>query len=299
MEPTWVAVYRAHGRAPVAERALVLRALGIPHRMDHLGGQVVLLVPVESAERVLAELKDYDEEQARGRPTEELPPIPRGALPSAFVYAAVLVTFFLLERGRAFDLPWWQGGMVHGEAMGAGEWWRAATALTLHSDLAHLMGNILFGALYGVLFAQMVGSGTAWSATFLSGVLGNLANAWAMGPDHRSIGASTAVFGALGCLMAYEWRRRSVYRTRAVRRWAPLMAGLALFGFFGYDIDPESNTDIGAHVGGMFAGLLLGALVGVTLGLRKTVDPLSAPVQAALAGGTLLALVGAWALALG
>jgi len=29
----------------------------------------------------------------------------------------------------------------------AGQWWRLFTAVTLHADLAHLMGNITFGVI--------------------------------------------------------------------------------------------------------------------------------------------------------
>ena len=42
--------------------------------------------------------------------------------------------------------------------------WRAVTALTLHSDLAHLAGNAFFGGVFGVLLAQILGGGLAWIA---------------------------------------------------------------------------------------------------------------------------------------
>ena len=43
-----------------------------------------------------------------------------------------------------------------------GQWWRTITALTLHSGLAHLISNLVFGCAFGGLAAHSLGSGLAW-----------------------------------------------------------------------------------------------------------------------------------------
>lgn len=256
---------------------------------------MLLRVPADLAEAARAELHDYESEDVVRAPREELPPIPPGALPSAVFYALVIVGGFLLQRGEAFGLPWWEAGTNDAGQVLDGQWWRAATALTLHTDLAHLAGNLIFGATFGVLFAQMVGSGVAWSAAFGAGFLGNLVNAWFQGEGHRSVGASTAVFGVLGCLVAYEWRRRSLYGGSLYRRIAPPVFGLVLLFWLGVG---GERTDVGAHVWGMLLGCLLGGLIGAALSLRRTVAPWPPVVQAAAGAATLAALAGAWVLAL-
>ena len=56
-------------------------------------------------------------------------------------------------------------GMVDGAAIRAGEVWRPFTALTLHSDLLHLVSNLFFGALFVSLLFQMLDNGGAVSTT--------------------------------------------------------------------------------------------------------------------------------------
>ncbi|MFT7301957.1 MAG: rhomboid protease GluP, partial [Akkermansiaceae bacterium] len=97
-----------------------------------------------------------------------------------------------------------------------------------------------------------------WGLILLSGFLGNLINAWLHFPDpFRSLGASTAVFGALGLLVGSgleaAWRVRS-YR-RGLRAFAPLLAGLMIFTMNGIG---QPGTDTLAHMTGMLCGILLG-----------------------------------------
>ena len=125
---SWVVVARSHLRAPVDERAFVLGAVGLPCRIDHEGGGVVLLVPEAFAPRALRELSEYDRERASTHEREQLPPVPPGALSSAAIYAAVLILAYFLEAGDAFQLPWWDRGVADAALIQDGEWWRAATA---------------------------------------------------------------------------------------------------------------------------------------------------------------------------
>ena len=77
-------------------------------------------------------------------------------------------------------------------------------------------------------------------------------------PDHRSVGASTAVFAALGAMSAFSWRERLHRPQRWVRRWGPLVAGVILLGWTG---SAGEGTDLIAHVAGFGVGALLGATV--------------------------------------
>ena len=90
------------------------------------------------------------------------------------------------------------------------------------------------------------------AATVLGvGALGNLLNAWFHGFDHVSVGASTAVFGALGVLggMGVVQRRRLGIHGR--RAWIPLAAGVAILAMIGTG---GPRVDLWAHLWGFVAG---------------------------------------------
>jgi membrane associated rhomboid family serine protease len=95
--------------------------------------------------------------------------------------------------------------------------------------------------------ARRLGPALATWLALVAGVAGNVLTALVVGGSHVSIGASTAVFGALGTLSALQVPHRSA--------WLTLGAGVALLGFLG----TGARSDLLAH--------LLGFAVGVTEGL--------------------------------
>ena len=169
-----------------------------------------------------------------------------------YVSVLVLVSYLDAPWGYGYDLR--SIGRMHAASVVAGQWWRAVTALTLHVDVAHLASNIAFGALFGYMAARLLGGGIAWLAIVLAGTLGNLVNGYVQEPDHSSIGASTAVFAALGILVAHALRDITD-RDRLLRRWKPLIGGIVLLALTGVG---GERTDVVAHVTGFLAGLLIG-----------------------------------------
>ena len=142
-----------------------------------------------------------------------------------------------------------------------------------------------------MLAAQLLGAGLAWLAIVLTGALGNLLTAWLQAPGHASIGASTALFGALGILAGFMRQRRVVPWRGGIRRWAPLSAGILLLVFLGFG---GENTDVGAHV----AGFAIGGLVGLALGRWGSRLPQGPSAQWRYGQIAMVLLAGAWALAL-
>ena len=89
----------------------------------------------------------------------------------------------------------------------------------------------------------------------IGGSLGNLLNAVVRPNDHASIGASTAVFAALGIMVAHAISQKPLIGQKAMKRWSPLIAGILLLAFIGVG---GERTDVGAHVTGFLAGLFVG-----------------------------------------
>ncbi len=307
--------HRRLGKELAWEWSLVLEARGLPYRMERALLGYRLLVPVLQTEAVTAELTAYERENRRLR----LPPTPLPMHDNTALTVGILLLLGLFHgiaqnawRLFGYDaarqpIAWRESGMCDCFALSIqGEWWRSVTALTLHADAAHVLGNMGIGALVLVPLCRELGSGPGWFLTLLAGTLGNLLNCAVQGPRHLSLGASTAVFGAVGILSALRAVREGRLERQALL--PPLGAGLALLALLGIGDDPK--TDVGAHIFGFLAGLACGGLAGLLLrelrlerpaGLQGGL-PLSATARQGLARGLgLLALgtlVWAWWLAL-
>lgn len=220
------------------------------------------------------------------------------------MFGGLLVLYYTFQESWRFGVDWETLGRADAVKIRAGEWWRAVTALTLHADLSHLAGNVVFGAALGVILAQSIGVGLAWWSVLIAGTLGNYANAWLQDASHRSLGASTAVFGALGVQVAYEYARRTELGYKRWRRWVPVIMGFGLLAWLGaggvHVEDPRSlegleRVDIGAHGLGFAVGGLIG--LGASRIPRRELR-MSNARQAVLCFSAMAAVVGAWALAI-
>jgi membrane associated rhomboid family serine protease len=173
----------------------------------------------------------------------------------ACFYAITLLLLDMMQRDQLFAIDWLGAGLGHAAAIQDGQWWRAATALGLHADADHLIGNLVFGAIFVFLAAELLGWGLALAGIVFGGTLGNLINGLVQNPEHSSIGASTSVFAAVGLLAAYTW---SLHVTR-LNRWVPLGGGIAVLAFIGMG---GERTDYIAHIAGFASGCLLGFAFG-------------------------------------
>jgi membrane associated rhomboid family serine protease len=240
------------------ELALVLAAQGIPSDVRWNGHAWVLSVPADSVNRARLELAAYAIESRRRPPPAPVLAVYDRPWAGIAIYCAVLIVMALMQPEFGFGIDWLAAGRMDGGMMLAGQWWRPVTALTLHADAAHLLGNLLFGSFFAYSVCRYFGNGFGWLAIVASGALGNLANGVLAGADHRSIGASTAVFAALGLLSAYLWLRGFPDNVSRRERLAPVIAGIGLLAFTGTG---GENTDIGAHLLGFVVGFGAGALV--------------------------------------
>ena len=267
-----------------AEFALVLESRGIEVRQEMLQRSCLLRVPRHQLERALFELEQYRVENTRAVVADR-PEFEGAGWPGVIVFVAVIVAILVPVSNFLFGRDWLAIGRVDGAAMRAGEWWRAITALTLHADAAHLLGNAGFGSFFGFAVGRALGGGVGWLLIVMSGAVANLINAWVSGAGHRSIGASTAVFAALGILTAYSWRTGRRRHVSWRQRIAPVIAGLGLLAFTGSGSgSPDANVDIGAHL----FGFLMGAAAG--LGIAQ-IGPVTARRTQITCGAVAMALV--------
>jgi len=237
---------------------LVLQSRNIPCRSEKIDRNYQLLVPVDQYQKACQELQQYETENQNWPPP---PPAERKLQENTastlwiFIFLAIFynITQQQINLFGHHPVNWMELGNAHAEKILNGEWWRLITALTLHSGSLHLVGNIALGGIFMVRLCRLLGSGCAWFLVITAGALGNLLNALVQSPDHRSIGASTAVFGAVGLLAAINTLH---FRKNLWRRWLlPIAAALGLLALLGAS---GENTDIGAHLFGFISGIGLG-----------------------------------------
>src|ERR1700722_14801434 len=90
-----------------------------------------------------------------------------GAVIGAVGYVLMLLLVAYCAGIGLFGADWLSLGAL--DAGAAREWWRALTALTLHLDQEHLLGNLLFGVLAGIGAGRLPGPSAAWRSTQSAG----------------------------------------------------------------------------------------------------------------------------------
>jgi rhomboid protease GluP len=288
--PQPVPVFRG-SQAVCLEYALVLEAKGVPYERVESDGAWLLVVAPPLAQAAADELTRYAAERAVRREAPA-PFVPfAGSAVGAAVYAFVLILVAYCAGIELFGIDWLRLGALESKAGAAGEWWRAVTALTLHLDQEHLLGNLLFGIGIGVLAGRMFGPGFAWLGILLSGAAANMVDMLVSPAGHRAVGASTAVFAALGLLAGFGWGGRRNLRDRRFYRWAPLFGGVCLLALLGAGTE---HVDVLGHLLGFMTGTAVGWIF-ARAGLPRS---RSAAFQLTMGAIAAALLGGAWLLAL-
>src|SRR5919198_538201 len=273
----------ARERRAVEEWALVLAAAGIVHRVARGGGKWGLPVAPRDAEPSLTPLDAYDAERRSAPAGEEAPEY--GPTYAGILVAVLLVAFYGVTGPADPGGAWARAGSASAELIVRGQTWRAVTALTLHANPAHLAGNAVACAVFVTAAARALGPGLGGWLVLAAGAGGNVLNALLHRTHHSAVGASTAVFGAIGVLGGLQFGRKR--RRRGA--WLPVAGSLALLAMLGSD----READIVAHLFGLVVGGALGALAALLVA-----RPPGRPAQWALACGALATVAGSWLVAL-
>jgi MYXO-CTERM domain-containing protein len=265
-----VEVFRSARQRACHERAFVLDAVGIDNEIELDGDAYALRVDAVASAHARHHLFQYEQESRAPRPVEpEMQVQPRAWLGS-LVYAVLLfaVSLAVSDGWPRFDLQ--RLGVMDPALIRAGEWWRCWTALTLHWDATHLLGNLIAGGLLGHSAAQIWGNGRAWLLIVVAAAAANLVEASLAAESYVSAGASTAVFATLGLVAAWSWRTRRRYAHNWMRRLVPLIAGIAVLAMLGagdgMEAEVSNHTNVLSHALGFSAGAITGIAVATQQG---------------------------------
>ncbi|MGX4642906.1 rhomboid family intramembrane serine protease [Massilia sp. SYSU DXS3249] len=139
-----------------------------------------------------------------------------------------------------------------------GEWWRLVSSMFLHGSIWHLGFNMLALWQVGRLTERIFGSARFIGLYLLAGVSGSIASVlW--NPNVNSVGASGAIFGIIGGLLAFLGRPNSGVPPTVVSELRASLVPFLLFSLWMGFIYP--HTDNAAHIGGLLGGWLAGHLL--------------------------------------
>ena len=202
----------------------------------------------------------------------------------ALLWAAYLWASTRPESARRLWLLDW-GALTGGEAIAdtflalwsQGHWLRLFSALFLHADWAHLLGNLVFLLIFGLPAERVMGAGRFLVLFLLGGAVANLAAVLLIGgPDRLVIGASGAVSAVIGAYLAlFPKAKLGVVLPlglflQFVRTPAPLLIGIwaLLQVVFAYIGPAFGAVAWAAHIAGFAFGVVFALVVRADIARR-------------------------------
>jgi len=236
---------------------LVLASQRIPYKFVRTDDQAIdILVDIRNETKANHVLLLYSEENQLQESIEPSLDKFNKSASGLFIATLLLLVHLKTSSSDAYHAEIVQRFGSSAERIVDGSWHLSVTALFLHGDTLHLAGNMAGIVLFCSAVVSICGLGTGWLMVLLSGTAGNLANAFFYQTEHISIGASTAVFGAVGILSTIRATRLFREKAPRIKALLPVGAGLALLGLLG----SSEQTDVLAHFFGFCAGGVLGAI---------------------------------------
>lgn len=175
----------------------------------------------------------------------------------------------LAPSGRVLDAL----GMTGAFAWEAGRWWTLLTAIYLHGNLLHVLFNVLWIRQLGPAVEEAFGPARLITIFSVAGAAG-FAVSNAVGVPF-TIGASGAIFGLLGAMVAFGRRRGGLLGTLILRQYGQWALVMFILGFI------MAGVNNFAHAGGFVGGLLTGLVLSTAE--RRDESPLDHGIAGALA----------------
>lgn len=156
------------------------------------------------------------------------------------------------------------------------EWWVLVTAIFLHGGPLHIAMNMLWIKNLGPTIESLLSPQKLLIIFIFSGMLGNFVSVYLPFYFNQTqlaqslyfnfglkisnwpvVGASGAVFGLMGALISYGYKRRDYWGKHIVRQVGSWAIVLIVLGFLF-----PSVSNLG-HIGGLVGGLIIGRLIAI------------------------------------
>ncbi|MEI9911039.1 MAG: rhomboid family intramembrane serine protease [Bacteroidota bacterium] len=145
-------------------------------------------------------------------------------------------------------------GAIYEPAIQQGQWWRLITGMFLHGGIMHLFMNMVSLYLAGMLVELFINTKRFILVYLLSGIVAGLVSLWWHDKPVVAVGASGAIFGLYGVLLAMIiFKLFDASFNKFLLILLACTAGYSLvMGFLSRGIDNS------AHLGGLIAGFIAG-----------------------------------------
>lgn len=169
-----------------------------------------------------------------------------------FIAGAASGDFPLFAPEEGDYVSW---GSTYGPYTTAGDWWRLLTGQFLHFGIVHLLCNVWALGAFGPITERLLGS-TAYAFVYVFAGLAASTASISWEPAMNSVGASGAIFGIYGALVAsLLGANRAIAGSllKSLRNSTLIFTAYALCG--GLFVDGIDNA---AHLGGLVSGFTMG-----------------------------------------
>jgi len=178
---------------------------------------------------------------------------------NVIVFAVELMGTMQAGRSGGLSILWgmdgetlYRLGACFGPSIFVGhEWYRLVTAMFLHGGVIHIGFNMMVLMDLGPMVEEVYGSARYLFLYVAMGIASFLVSALA---GHFSVGASGAILGLVGLLLAITTKRGGIYMKELRSRLISWVVTIFVLGF----LMTGMRTDNWAHFGGLAAGFLLG-----------------------------------------
>jgi rhomboid protease GluP len=135
----------------------------------------------------------------------------------------------------------------------SGDYWRIVSNTFIHVGILHLAMNMWVLQDVGKVVETLFGS-TKFLTIYLLAGIGASLNSLFWNPLIISAGASGAVFGVFGAMLAFFWVHRSYFPASMVQAHSRSVLILLLYNFlYGVSVPGIDNS---AHIGGLISGFI-------------------------------------------
>jgi membrane associated rhomboid family serine protease len=193
---------------------------------------------------------------ATGRARRSMALSGMGHYPVTMLLLAINIVAYLVDMVPGINLRDW--GVNYGPLTLSGEYWRLFTAGFLHGDILHIGFNMWCLWSLGRLSERLFGKWQTFAIYMVTGVGGALLSI-AYNPQHGELGASGAIFGLVGAVMAgvkFGDLNISAGEKRSI------FSSVVIFAVLNFTLGMRGGIDNMCHLGGFVTGLLIGLPMG-------------------------------------
>ena len=179
-----------------------------------------------------------------------------GTYPVTTALLAINILAYVIDFAPGVNLRDW--GVNYGPYTLSGQYWRLFTAGFLHADIFHIGFNMWCLWSLGRLAERLFGKWQTFAIYMVTGVGGALLSI-ANKPQHGELGASGAIFGLVGAVLAgvkFGDLNISLGEKRAI------ISSVVTFAIINFILGMSGNIDNMCHFGGFVTGLLIGLPMG-------------------------------------